>query len=129
MSNLSVLSVPYFTEVIQRLTTIPAIIYAFLARSRAAGRVLASGAVLILLYKLIHGRRKPKRLYVRNLTEVGKIGDSEALADYDIIIVGGGTLSFQNKAKLRNVNAWVRNRWLCTCFSSFRESEYSRAPA
>lgn len=30
--------------------------------------------------------------------------------------------------KSQNVNALVRNGWLCACFSSFREPGYSRAP-
>lgn len=80
----SVLTVPSFTEVVQKLTTIPAITH--------TARILASGAVLVVLYKLIRGRRKSKR-YV-NLTAVGQAGGAKEPAEYDIIIVGGGILSF-----------------------------------
>lgn len=91
MSTASVLTVPSFTEVLQRLTTIPTFAHAFLSRSRAA-RVLASGAVLVFLYRLIRGGRKPKK-YV-NSTMVGETANNEGLAEYDIIIVGGGMLFF-----------------------------------
>lgn len=79
-------SVPSLAKVIQRLAAIPT--HAF--RSRAT-RVLASGAVLFLLYKLIRNRQKPR--YV-NLTAVGETGGIKGLAEYDIIIVGGGILPF-----------------------------------
>jgi hypothetical protein len=128
MSNLSVLAASSFTEVIQKLTAIPAITHAFL-RSRAT-RLLASGTVLVLLYNLILGRRKSRRKYVTNLTAVGESGNAKGLAEYDIIIVGGGMLSFfGGEAKSQNDNTWVRNGWLCACFPSVREPEYSRASA
>jgi hypothetical protein len=88
----SFLTAPSFTEVVQRLTIIPTITHAFFSRSRAA-RVLASGAVLVLLYKLIRTtRRKPKH-YV-NLTSVGETGGVKGQAQYDIIVVGGGMSPF-----------------------------------
>ena len=83
---MSVRATSHLTEVIQRIISV-------FPRSRAA-RVLASGAVLLLLYKLFHGPRKPKRKYV-NLTAAKETGDAKGLAsEYDIIIVGGGMLSF-----------------------------------
>jgi hypothetical protein len=90
MTTLSVLAVPSFTEIVQRLTTnIHTITPTFLHRSRVA-RVIASGAVLLLLYKLIRTRRKPRQSRYVNSTAVGETGGAE----YDIIIVGGGILLF-----------------------------------
>jgi hypothetical protein len=82
----AVVTVPFFTDVIQRLT------------------------------KLIW---KPKQ-YV-DLTAAREFG-----RQYDIIVIGGGMLPFffKNVIKSQNVSALIRNGWLCSYFSSFREPEY-----
>ena len=74
---------------------------------------------------------KPKQ-YV-DLTAAKESGSAKG-PEYDIIIIGGGMYHLRNLSlykwdQVAECSALlVRNGWLCACFSSFRELEYSCAP-